>query len=399
MGGVHHREIVEDGPGGGGILQQASAAAEEHIAFAQGRKHLAHVEPGHRLQAKLAARQGGVLGKDGNAHFIADFPDGLVDGIQNGIVTGVGKAIVAAHDHVVFPLADLAVDLQGVQGHTVQGIVGHHRFPAIAAQTVLLLLRQGPGLQDLPAHPLRRCHRVGAAAEVGVDTFGKLFRGKEAGVALGAGEDHGLPRRHSLQGRPGYAHKEVAGGHHLPDIRPGPGEDQTRPSQSLVHSRRLLPELCKGGTAAGNEDAHTGDGLIQRRGDLDQLTGDEGRLLVQAAHMADHRSISQGKLLPHRCAGGFRGKFLRVDAVDGQVNMLPGDLVLRHQVVPDILGDGQGPLTPVGKGAQNAADLIDAMAGGDKGELHLLCQKSAEHGGDAGVGVDDVRLFPLDDLF
>ena len=136
----------------------------------------------------------------------------------------------------------------------------------------------------------------------------------------------------------------------------------------------------------------------QGGGQLHQLPGGVHRLRVQAADVGDDGAVSQVELPADRLTGEGGGEFIRVDAVDGQSDVLLGDIILADQIVPDVLGHGQGALPPVGQQTQGPADLIHPVAGGDEGEAHGLLQPPAQKGGDAGVGVDDVGLLPGDDL-
>ncbi len=78
-------------------------------------------------------------------------------------------------------------------------------------------------------------------------------------------------------------------------------------------------------------------------------------------------------------------------------------MLLRHPVFPDqirldVIGDGDGPLPPVGEVAQPALGGEHPVGGGDEGELHRSLEGAAQEGGDAGVGVHHVRPLSTDDL-
>ena len=149
--------------------------------------------------------------------------------------------------------------------------------------------------------------------------------------------------------------------------------------------------------AAGDQKSDARVLPVQLRGDLHQFPGNQGRLLVQTAHMADNKVLPQGEFPADGTAGNGGRKLLRVDAVDGDRDMFRRDVVFLLQVIPDVLRNCQGSLAPVGEHPQCAADLVDAMAGGHKGKVHRLCQLSTEHGRNAGVGMNDIRLFPGND--
>ena len=398
LGAPDDRQIVQQGPGGGGVLEQAPAPGQQGVAPGQGGQHPQHPEPGDGLQAVLLVGEGRVLGQHGDRHLIAGLPDGLLDGVQNGVVPGIFKAVVATHHHPVLLPGGPGIGGQTVLGHAAHRIAIQDDLPAIGPQLVPLLPGQGQGGAHLLQQLLLSGPGVGAAAEVGVHRLVQQLRGKQAGVALGPGEDHRLAQGHGLQGGPGDPHEQVTGGGHPVHIGAGAGEHHAGPAGGLVHRPGPGGQLLIDVAAAGDQHPGPGAPLPQGGGQLDELPGGPGGGLIQPAHMAHHRAVPQAELRPDLRPGHRRGELLRVDAVDGQGDALGGEAVLLLQIVPDVLGHRQGVLSPVGQPLEHPARLIHPVAGGDKGEPQPPAQLAAQEGGDAGVGVDHVGLLPADDL-
>lgn len=117
--------------------------------------------------------------------------DGLLDGFQNGVVPRVGKAVVAAHDHVVFPAAHLLVNGQAVLGHPLDRVALLDHGAAVFAKAAALPIRQGQPGNHVGEQAVCVRDGVGAAAEVGIHRLFQQLRDKQSGVPLGAGEHHG----------------------------------------------------------------------------------------------------------------------------------------------------------------------------------------------------------------
>lgn len=154
----------------------------------------------------------------------------------------------------------------------------------------------------------------------------------------------GLAGGHGLPAPPGYAHKQAAGGHQLVDVGAGAGEDDAGAAQLSVDLLRLGLQGFKGSAAPHDEDAQAGVVPAQGGGQFHQLPGGVHRLRVQAADVGDDGAVPQVELPADGLPGEGGGEFVRVDAVDGQGDVLLGDVILADQIVPDVLGHGQGAL-------------------------------------------------------
>ena len=340
-------------------------------------EHPQHPKAGNGVQAVLPAGQLRVVGQHRHRHIVAGRPDGLLNGIQNSVVPGVAKAIVAAHYHLVFFSSHRSVDRQAVLRHTADGIPLHNHLPAVVAQLLPPLRGQGKGGGNLVKELVPGGYRVGAAAEVGVHRLLQQLRRKQAGMALGAGQHRRLAGSHGLQRRPGHSDKQVAGGHQTVHIGAGTGEDETVSAQRLIHLPGPGGKLAVNVAAADHQNAQPWRLAAQPRSQLDKLPRRVGAGLIQPADMGHHRSVSQAQLCPDLPTGHLRRKLVRVDAVDGQGNPGLRDIVLLHQIVPDVLRDSQAVLSPVGQQLQRPAHLIYSVAGGDKGKLVPAAQLTA----------------------
>ena len=217
-------------------------------------------------------------------------------------------------------------------------------------------------------------------------------------MPLGSGQDHRLFLRHGLQGGAGHTHKQLTGGRHRVYVGTGTGQHHTGAAHALVDLLRSLLELGKAVAATGNEHMDAGIGLVQPGRQLDELPGGMTGRLIQPADMADNHPVAQAKLLPHRLSGHVRRKLIGVDSVDGKGDVLHRYAIFPDQIVPDVLAHRQGTLTPVGQQLQHTADLKDAVAGGDKGKFQASLQGAAQESWNAGVGMDDIRLFLAQDI-
>ena len=217
-------------------------------------------------------------------------------------------------------------------------------------------------------------------------------------MPLSARQHHRFFLRHGLQSRAGHTHKHLAGGGNGVDVGTGTGEHHTGAAQVPVHLLRALLELLKAVAAAGNQNVNAGVGSIQLGSQFNELPGRVAGRLIQSADVADHHAVPQVKLLPHRFPGYVRREFIGIDPVDGEGNVLSRHTVLPHQIVPDVFAHCQGTFAPVGQQLEHAADLKDAVAGCDKGKLQTALQGTAQKGGDAGMGMDDIRLLLAQDV-
>ena len=410
VGVEHHRlvkqlrppddgQVVQQGPGGGPVLEKAPPSRQEGVALPQGPQHLPHLEPGHRLQAAQVFGEGRVIGQDGDGDVVAGRHDPLLNGLENGVVPRVGEAVVAAHHHIEPAAAHLVVHLQAVPRHPAHGVEVKNHLAAVGPQLRLFLRGQGQGGQHVLLQPLRGGHGQAAAAEVARLGLLQLVRAKEALVALVARHDHRLGRRHGLQGGAGHPHKDVPRRHDLVDIGAGAGHHHTGAAKPFIHLVGPGLDLAEHIAAAGNDELHPGDRPVQVGGDLHQLPGHQGPVLVHAAHIGDHRPLGVQAQLGHDLVpGDVRGELVGVDAVDGDGDVPLGHPVLPHQIGLDILGHRHRPLPPVGEVAEHAPGLEHPVGGGDEGELHGRLKGAAQEGGDAGVGVDHVRPLPADDV-
>ena len=210
VGVEHHRlakelrptddgQVVHQRSGGSAVLQQAPAAGEQGVAAAQRAQHLPKAEPRHGLQAAQVPGELGIVGEYRHRNILAGRQDSLVDGLKDGVVTGIGKAVVSAHDYPVLAPPHLLVHIQAILGHALYRIVGLHCLTTIGTQPLLLLLWKVQRLGHSPVQRLLVGHRVCAAAEVGVNGLLQKFRAEESGMSLGTGQDHRLFLRHGLQ--------------------------------------------------------------------------------------------------------------------------------------------------------------------------------------------------------
>ena len=251
-----------------------------------------------------------------------------MDGLEDGVIPGVGKAVVSAHHHPVFPFAHLLIDVQTVLRHALDGVVGLHRLAAIGTKTLFLLLRKRQHPQHRLVQDVVVGYRVGAAAEVGVNGLLEQFRAEKSGVPLSAGEHHRLFLRHSLQSGAGHAHKHLAGRGDGVDVGTGPGEYHAGSSQLSVGLLRPLLQLGKAVAAPGDQDMDSRVGLIQSGRQLNKLPGRVAGRLVQSADVADDQPIPKAELLPHWLTGYVGRKLVGVNAVDGEGNVLRRNVIL-----------------------------------------------------------------------
>ena len=177
------------------------------------------------------------------------------------------------------------------------------------------------------------------------------------------------------------------------DVGAGPGHGDAGAAQGGVDLPGLDQQLLKDISAPGNEQLNSGHGPVQLRGDLDELPGHQGPVLIHPADVGDNGALGvQAELGNDPRAGNAGGELLRVDAVDGDGDVIGGKVVLPDEVGLDVVGHRDGALPPVGEVAQDTAGVKDPVGGGDEGEVEAVLESAAQKGGDAGVGVDHVRL-------
>ena len=116
------------------VLEQAAPAGQQSVASAQGTEHLPETEAGDGIHAVRAAGSRGVVGQHGDRHLLTGLQNALVDGLQDGVVPRVGKAVVAAHDHLVLPAAHLVIHGQTVRCHPAHGVILEDHLPAVGPQ-------------------------------------------------------------------------------------------------------------------------------------------------------------------------------------------------------------------------------------------------------------------------
>ena len=130
-GCAHDSQVVHQGTGGGPVLKQAAPPGQQHIAAAQGLEHPPGSEPGLRLHLAHPLGETRGVGQHCDVHLVAGRGDALADGLQDGVVPGVGEAVVAAHHHPVTALAHLLVHLQAVLGHPMHRVLLQNHLAAV----------------------------------------------------------------------------------------------------------------------------------------------------------------------------------------------------------------------------------------------------------------------------
>ena len=410
VGVEHHRlveplrqpddgQIVQKGPGGGPVLQEAPSSGQERVTPAQGPQNLPYLESGHRIQAVQPLGQRRVVGQDGDGDILAGGHNSLLNGLEDGVVSRVGEAVVAAHHHIIAAPAHLVVHLQAVPRHPAHRVEIKDHLAAVLPQLRLLLRREGQGGQHILPQPLGGRHGQAPAAEIARLGLLQLVRSEEPLIALIARHNDRLGRRHGLQGGPGHPHKQIPRRHDLVDVGAGTGHHHAGAAQIRVHLVGLGLNLVKHIAPAGDDELDARHFPVQIPGHLYQLTGHQGPVLVHPAHIGDHRLLGvQPQLGHHPVPRDLRGELVGVDAVDGDGDVLLRHPVLPHQICLDVLGHSYRPLPPVGEVAEHPPGLKNPVGGGDKREMHGGVKRAAQKGGDAGVGMDHVGLLLLDDL-
>ena len=192
-----------------------------------------------------------------------------------------------------------AVHLQAVPRHPAHRVEVKDHLPAIGPQLRLFLRGQGQGGQYVLPQPLRGGHGQAPAAEVARLGLLQLVRAEEPLIALVARHDHRLGRRHGLQSRAGHPHKQIPRRHDLVDVGAGTGHHHAGAAQVCVHLVGLGLDLIKDIATAGDNELDTGYSPVQILGDLDQLPGHQGPVLVHPAHIGDHRLLGVQPQLGH----------------------------------------------------------------------------------------------------
>ena len=193
----------------------------------------------------------------------------LVDGLQDGVVPRVGKAVVAAHDHLVLPAAHLLIHGQTVRCHPAHGVILEDHLPAVGPRRRLLLRGEGQDGGHIGQQTLRSGHGQSPAAEVAQSGLLQLLRTEEALIPLVSRHDDGLGGGHGLQRRPGHPYEDVPRCHDLIDVGAWAGHHHAGASQPGVHRLRLLFQLPEHVAPSGDEQLHPGHRPVQLLRDLD----------------------------------------------------------------------------------------------------------------------------------
>jgi hemin uptake protein HemP len=94
---THDRQIVQKRQGRGGVLQQTAAAAEEDVTFLQSTEKCLRGEPGLGVQTVLAAGVLRIARQDGELNGHGKPAEHGGNGVEDGIIPQVAKAIIAGN--------------------------------------------------------------------------------------------------------------------------------------------------------------------------------------------------------------------------------------------------------------------------------------------------------------
>ena len=405
---AHDRSVIEERARGGRVLQEVAAAADEQLCTAHLAQNGGDIEAPDRAHAVFSAAPLGIFAEEGDRQLGRAAAQPRKQRGGNRIVARVAEAVVAADENFA---ADVGRDGGQAFVHCFivarrprGGVVLENHAAAVCAERFAVAR-------------LKECADVGkelclggvaavAAAVVRPRGFCARAFVENADIALVARDNRRNGAAHRFKRGARSADKNITrcdkGGR--VGAQTG-GENDSSPVlflQLVGNAAHVGEQILLGGehAVADNHDFKVGIFFEQSRRAFRKAELRPAAALVHAADRDDAvLRVAKPKLLCNAVPCGVGGKTLGVDAVDRDRNIVRKDAVVVNEVLLDVLADRHLAVAPVGELFPERRDGKDPVRGGDKAEVQLLLQFSADERGNACVRVDDVKMLCLNQFF
>ena len=165
-------------------------------------------------------------------------------------------------------------------------------------------------------------------------------------MTLGAGNDRRLTARHRLHRRTGRPDKQVAGGDIIRHIRSRADKHDSGKAEPFVHRRRTAAQNVDIGAVPDDDKNRF---AVKKLHGADQRFGADRAFLFQPADMQNRLFPESPQRFPNGRTVSRGRKCIRVDSIDRGHDMRGIQRIVFNQIPPDILTDGKGIFSPVGK--------------------------------------------------